>query len=65
MIDWTYTGNLLHPTQKPTEALEPLIAAFCEPYGLVLNPCCGSVVHGPQGASAGASSGLSSTQVIT
>ena len=42
VIDWTYTGNRLHPTQKPTEALEPLIAAFCEPYGLVLDPFCGS-----------------------
>lgn len=42
VIDWTYTGNRLHPTQKPVEALEPLIAAFCEPYGLVLDPFCGS-----------------------
>ena len=42
VIDWTYTGNRLHPTQKPTEALEPLIAAFCEPHGLVLDPFCGS-----------------------
>ena len=42
MIDWTYTGNRLHPTQKPIEALEPLIAAFCEPHGLVLDPFCGS-----------------------
>jgi site-specific DNA-methyltransferase (adenine-specific) len=42
VIDWTYTGNRLHPTQKPIEALEPLIAAFCEPYGLVLDPFCGS-----------------------
>ena len=40
--DWTYTGNRLHPTQKPIEALEPLIAAFCEPHGLVLDPFCGS-----------------------
>ena len=42
VIDWTYTGNRLHPTQKPIEALEPLIAAFCEPSGLVLDPFCGS-----------------------
>jgi site-specific DNA-methyltransferase (adenine-specific) len=40
VIDWTYTGNRLHPTQKPIEALEPLIAAFCEPSGLVLDPLC-------------------------
>lgn len=35
-------GNRLHPTQKPIEALEPLIAVFCEPCGLVLDPFCGS-----------------------
>jgi len=42
VIDWTYTGNRLHPTQKPIEVLEPLIASFCEPHGLVLDPFCGS-----------------------
>ena len=41
-MDWIYTGNLLQPTQKPIEALEPLIAAFCQPDGLVLDPFCGS-----------------------
>ena len=66
VIDWTYTGNRLHPTQKPIEALEPLIAAFCEPHGLVLIPFA---VPGPrlsrQGASAGTSSASSLTQVIS
>ncbi len=42
VIDWTYTGNRLHPTQKPISVLEPLIDAFCEPCGLVLDPFCGS-----------------------
>jgi DNA modification methylase len=42
VIDWTYTGNRLHPTQKPISSLEPLIAAFSEPNGLVLDPFCGS-----------------------
>jgi site-specific DNA-methyltransferase (adenine-specific) len=42
VIDWTYTGNRLHPTQKPISSLEPVIAAFCEPHGLVLDPFCGS-----------------------
>jgi len=32
VIDWTYTGNKLHPTQKP----------FPAPSGIVLNPLAGS-----------------------
>src|SRR6266851_5336963 len=42
VIDLTYTGNRLHPTQKPTEALRPLVRAFCKPRGIVLDPFCGS-----------------------
>ncbi len=42
VIDWRYTGNRLHPTEKPVEALKPLIRAFCKPAGLVLDPFCGS-----------------------
>lgn len=42
VIDFTYAGNRLHPTQKPTEALRPLVRAFCEPRGIVLDPFCGS-----------------------
>ena len=42
VIDWTYSGNVLHPTQKPTEVLTPLIEAFCSTDGLVLDPFCGS-----------------------
>ena len=42
VLDFPYTGNRLHPTQKPTQALEPLIGAFCEPAGIVLDPFCGS-----------------------
>ena len=42
VIDWTYTGNRLHPTQKPTEVLRPLVDAFCPQGGLVLDPFCGS-----------------------
>jgi DNA modification methylase len=42
VIPFPYTGNRLHPTQKPTEALEPLIGAFCAPTGIVLDPFCGS-----------------------
>jgi adenine-specific DNA-methyltransferase len=37
-----YTGNKLHPTQKPIAALKPLIEAFCPPQGTVLDPFAGS-----------------------
>jgi site-specific DNA-methyltransferase (adenine-specific) len=42
VLDWRYTGNLLHPTQKPVEPLRQLIAAFCPAGGLVLDPFAGS-----------------------
>jgi DNA modification methylase len=42
VIDWQYTGNRLHPTQKPINVLRPLIEAFCQRGGLVLDPFCGS-----------------------
>ena len=42
VLPWRYTGNRLHPTQKPLEALEPLIERFCPPGGLVLDPFAGS-----------------------
>ena len=42
VIDWKYTGNRLHPTQKPVNSLRPLIDAFCPAGGLVLDPFCGS-----------------------
>jgi site-specific DNA-methyltransferase (adenine-specific) len=42
VVDWEYTGNRLHPTQKPVSVLRPFIAAFCKPGGLVLDPFCGS-----------------------
>lgn len=42
VIDFDYTGNRLHPTQKPVQALRPLIESFCKPSGLVLDPFCGS-----------------------
>jgi DNA modification methylase len=42
VVDWLYTGNRLHPTQKAVEMLKPLITAFCEPGGVVLDPFCGS-----------------------
>jgi site-specific DNA-methyltransferase (adenine-specific) len=42
VLDWEYTGNRLHPTQKPINILQPLIEAFCPLDGLVLDPFCGS-----------------------
>jgi site-specific DNA-methyltransferase (adenine-specific) len=42
VLPWKYTGNRLHPTQKPVESLAPLIAAFTKPGDLVLDPFAGS-----------------------
>ncbi|MFN3809082.1 MAG: DNA methyltransferase [Roseateles asaccharophilus] len=42
VIDWVYTGNKLHPTQKPLAVLTPLIASFCPAGGVVLDPFTGS-----------------------
>jgi adenine-specific DNA-methyltransferase len=42
VIYWTYTGNKLHPTQKPLGILKPLIEAFSQPGDIVLDPFCGS-----------------------
>ncbi|MGE4482730.1 DNA-methyltransferase [Acidocella sp.] len=36
------TGNRLHPTQKPVQALRPLVESFCKPGALVLDPFAGS-----------------------
>lgn len=42
VLDFPYTGNKLHPTQKPVQALRSLIEAFTRPGELVLDPFCGS-----------------------
>jgi DNA modification methylase len=42
VMDWTYTGNRLHPTQKSIHVLKPLIEAFSAPGQLVLDPFAGS-----------------------
>jgi adenine-specific DNA-methyltransferase len=39
---WKYTGNRLHPTQKPVRSLIRLIRAFSRPTDVVLDPFCGS-----------------------
>jgi adenine-specific DNA-methyltransferase len=42
VLPWSYTGNRLHPTQKPVAALSPIIAALTRPGELVLDPFAGS-----------------------
>ena len=42
VLEWRYTGNSLHPTQKPVMALRPPIAAFTKPGEIVLDPFVGS-----------------------
>jgi len=42
VIDWKYSGNKLHPTQKPLSVLLPLVETFSAPGGIVLDPFSGS-----------------------
>ncbi len=42
VMDMPYSGNKLHPTQKPVVALAPLIRSFTLPGELVLDPFAGS-----------------------
>jgi site-specific DNA-methyltransferase (adenine-specific) len=39
---WTYTGNRLHPTEKPVPVLTQLIQSFSRPGDIVLDPFMGS-----------------------
>lgn len=42
VLPWQYTGNTLHPTQKPVTALQPLIRAYSAIGDIVLDPFAGS-----------------------
>ena len=42
ILSWRYSGNKLHPTQKPVSAISPLIEAFSNPGEIVLDPFIGS-----------------------
>jgi site-specific DNA-methyltransferase (adenine-specific) len=42
VMDMPYSGNKLHPTQKPVVALAPLVCSFTLPGELVLDPFAGS-----------------------
>jgi site-specific DNA-methyltransferase (adenine-specific) len=42
VLQWKYSGNKFHPTQKPVSNLMSLIRAFSKPGSLILDPFCGS-----------------------
>lgn len=42
VIPWSFSGNKLHPTQKPLSVLKPLVQTFSTPDGLILDPFAGS-----------------------
>ena len=42
VLRWKYSGNRLHPTQKPVSTLLLLVNAFSKPSDLVLDPFAGS-----------------------
>lgn len=42
VLDWTYSGNRHHATEKPLPVLLPLIESFSAPGSLVLDPFAGS-----------------------
>jgi site-specific DNA-methyltransferase (adenine-specific) len=42
VLEWKYTGDELHPTQKPVMALLPVILAFSHVGDLILDPFAGA-----------------------
>ncbi len=42
VLEWQYTGNTLHPSQKPLLAVLPLILAYSGKGDIVLDPFAGS-----------------------
>jgi adenine-specific DNA-methyltransferase len=42
VLEWRYTTNILHPTQKPVGALMPLVMAYSQIGDVVLDPFAGS-----------------------
>jgi site-specific DNA-methyltransferase (adenine-specific) len=47
VVEWQREPDAIHPNQKPTEALYPLLAAFARQGGIVLDPFmgCGSTLR--------------------
>ena len=41
-IEFPYSGNTYHPSQKPLEALIPLVSAFSKPQDIICDPFLGS-----------------------
>ncbi len=46
VIEYRYTGNKFHPTQKPVSAITPLIKAYSRENDIVLDPFGGSGTTG-------------------
>jgi len=46
VLPWEYTGNELHPNQKPVCAITPLVEAFSRAGGIVADPFSGSGTTG-------------------
>jgi adenine-specific DNA-methyltransferase len=46
VLQWSYSGNVEHPTQKPTETIRELIERFSKADDLVLDPFAGSGTTG-------------------
>jgi DNA modification methylase len=42
VLEWRYSGNELHPSQKPVMAILPLVMAFSEQGDVILDPFSGS-----------------------
>ena len=42
VMDWVYSGNTRHPTEKSVKVIAPLIRCFSEPGDLVCDPFSGS-----------------------
>lgn len=42
VLEWSYSGDALHPTQKPLSGIVPLILAYSRQGDIVLDPFAGS-----------------------
>lgn len=42
VMEWTYSGNKSHPTEKAVEVIAPLIRCFSKPGDLICDPFSGS-----------------------